>query len=355
MALSNAAVPILPELSNGESVTSSLIFSAYFTGALLVMLPSGILADHYGNSRFILLAAVFTTLSGIILSVSNNLELILLARFMEGLGAAAFFPAAFAMLAEFEKKEQYIGELNFLLNFGLGAGVVITGILAGANIKHGILIFTIFSIIPLTLAWKLPRETINPKSGALEHLLLDLKNTVSMLFKPGFSSVWIIAFVLFGAIGVIMSIYPDYVSDKLDNNELGIYLATLYLGAMTTSLVGGRLKVGHDVFVRYGVLATSIGALITSIHPIGFAFIGAGSGLGLLGLVSGIANLDVERGSTMGIFNTCTYGGLAILPVISGVILLVIDQQGVILINSGMLLFAAMLPLKIFKKIKNKK
>ncbi|RZN13546.1 MAG: MFS transporter, partial [Methanosarcinales archaeon] len=70
MALSDAAIPILPELSKGESVVSSLIFSAYFTGALVAMLPSGILTDHYGNNRFILLAAVLTTISGLILIIS---------------------------------------------------------------------------------------------------------------------------------------------------------------------------------------------------------------------------------------------------------------------------------------------
>lgn len=350
MALSNAAVPVLPELSRGESIASSLIFSAYFTGALLAMLPSGILADHYGNSRFILLAAVFTTLSGILFSLSNKLELMLLARFMEGLGAAAFFPAAFAMLAEFEKKEQYIGELNFLLNFGLGAGVVVTGVLAGSNIKQGILFFTIFSLLPLAIAWRLPRETPHQELRALEHLLRDLRSAVSMLFKPGFSSVWIMAFVLFGAIGIIMSVYPDYASGWLDKEELGVYFSTLYLGAMATSLPSGRLKVEHDVFVRYGMFVTGIGALFTSFHPMGFALLGAGSGLGLLGLVSGIANLDVERGSTMGIFNTCTFAGLAVLPVFAGVLLLVVSQMGVILLSGILLLASGLLPLGIFSK-----
>ncbi|PHP45236.1 MFS transporter [Methanosarcinales archaeon ex4572_44] len=392
MALSNAAIPILPELSRGESIAASLIFSAYFTGALIAMLPSGILADRYGNTRLIHTAAVLTLTAGIILTLSNNLWLILLARFTEGLGAAAFFPAAFAILAEFEKKEQYIGELNFLLNLGLGAGVFVAGIFAETNMnaetnmKNGIVIFTTLSIIPLLLIWKLSKETkkeivrsdqstvglkqilaklrstriyrtlrkhqLNPKSQTRtkRYTSLHTKKTMSILIRPGLLSVWITAFILFGATGAIISIYPDYAAEKIGKDELGIYLSTVYIGAMITSIIGGHLKIQHDTVVRTGVLAAGIGALTTIVHPIGFALIGAGAGLGLIGLVSGIANLATERGITMGIFNTCTYTGLAALPILSGIAISITREEVIIIANSLLLLATAVLPLKILKR-----
>ena len=349
MALSDAAIPILPELSKGESVVSSLIFSAYFTGALVAMLPSGILTDHYGNNRFILLAAVLTTISGLILVISDHVWFILIARFIGGLGAAAFFPAAFSILADFEKKEQCIGEFNFLLNLGLGAGVVVAGALAATNTIYGVLVFTILSIIPLAIAWKLPKENTPHHTRMVEHLFASLKNTTSMLFRSGFSSVWIVAFVLFGATGVVISVYPEYVLDRFNKSELGIYLFTLYIGAMLASLVGGHVNTRSDRMVQYGVVVTGIGTLITVVHPIGFALLGVGSGLGLLGLVNGIARLDVERGFTMGIFNTCTYGGLAVLPVIAGFGLPIVAHQGVIIITGVILLLIAVLPLKMLR------
>ena len=349
MALSNAAIPILPELSRGESIAASLIFSAYFTGALIAMLPSGILADRYGNTRLIHTAAVLTLTAGIILTLSNNLWLILLARFTEGLGAAAFFPAAFAILAEFEKKEQYIGELNFLLNLGLGAGVFVAGIFAETNMKNGIVIFTTLSLMPLLLAWKLPEER-GKKHPTNQPLSGGIRKAIELLTKPCFSSVWITAFILFGATGAIISIYPEYAADKLGKNELGIYLSTVYIGAMITSIIGGHLKIQHDTVVRTGVLAAGIGALTTIVHPIGFALIGAGAGLGLIGLVSGIANLATERGITMGIFNTCTYTGLAALPILSGIAISITREEVIIIANSLLLLATAILPLKILKR-----
>jgi MFS family permease len=58
MGLSDAVVPILPKLAD-ETFVQSMIFSAYFAGALVSMIPLGMLADRYGNTRFILLSIVY--------------------------------------------------------------------------------------------------------------------------------------------------------------------------------------------------------------------------------------------------------------------------------------------------------
>jgi MFS transporter, ACDE family, multidrug resistance protein len=69
MGLSNAVIPILPELGSSHNIefggfASSLLFSAYFLGALATMLPFGILADRFGNLRFIGFGVVMTAISG---------------------------------------------------------------------------------------------------------------------------------------------------------------------------------------------------------------------------------------------------------------------------------------------------
>ena len=54
--LSNAAIPILPELAgvnSGDSTGSNLLFSGYFVGALIALLPFGIMADRIGNLKVI--------------------------------------------------------------------------------------------------------------------------------------------------------------------------------------------------------------------------------------------------------------------------------------------------------------
>ena len=120
MGLSNAVIPILPELAdlNPSSVgglASSLLFSAYFLGALGTMLPFGILADRFGNIRFIELGIVLTAISGLIILLSENLWILMISRFIEGSACGAFFPAAFATLSKCRDPGRYIGEFTFLL------------------------------------------------------------------------------------------------------------------------------------------------------------------------------------------------------------------------------------------------
>ena len=82
MGLSNAVIPILPELANLDTsasggLASSLLFSAYFLGALGTMLPFGILADRFGNLRFIGFGIILTAISGLIILLSENLWILL--------------------------------------------------------------------------------------------------------------------------------------------------------------------------------------------------------------------------------------------------------------------------------------
>ena len=116
--LSNAAIPVLPELAGGvgDSVVSNLLFSGYFVGALLALVPFGILADRIGNLKVIGFGVLLTALSGLVISFSDSLWILVIARFLEGVGCGAFFPAAFSLLAGWKDSQRSLGEFNFLLN-----------------------------------------------------------------------------------------------------------------------------------------------------------------------------------------------------------------------------------------------
>jgi len=145
MGLSDAVVPILPDLSD-ETFVQSTIFSAYFAGALVSMIPLGMLADRYGNTRFILLSIILTIISGFLIFLSDSSQIIVSARFVEGCACGAFFPAAFSILTKFKNRRQYIGEFTFLINIGLALGVAAAATLKYYHLKSGIVVFVLIRI-----------------------------------------------------------------------------------------------------------------------------------------------------------------------------------------------------------------
>jgi MFS family permease len=344
MGLSDAVIPVLPELASANhtsygAAASSLLFSAYFMGALITMLPFGILSDKYGNIRFVVLGMLLTFISGILLLVSDNLWVLAVTRFIEGSACGAFFPAAFSMLSEFRNRNRCMGEFNFLLNAGLATGVFITGFLAKINIKYGILLFTIVSMIVLIMGISKLISTQPPpakiRKDIGQEISIEVKKTFNTLFDKYFINIWILSFVLFGATGVLVAFYPDYSANFLTKSELGTAIAGLYVCAMITSFMVSRMLVSYRVMIRTGMGITAIGALIAIWHPmLGFSILGGGSGVAMVGLPIAASRMDTDRGLTMGLFNTCTYGGLALMPIGATALIGHLGFEGIFLINA---------------------
>ena len=349
MGLSDAAIPILPELAAANHVSygpiaSSLLFSSYFLGALITMLPFGILADRYGNIQFIFLGIFLTAFSGLVILISNDLWILSIARFIEGSACGAFFPAAFSMLSEFKDKNRSMGEFNFLLNAGLGTGVAISGFLAHINIKTGILIFTLASCVVLLFSLQKfvrSKTQIQPAfvyKNIDKSISAEVKMSIDTLTDSRFINVWVLSFVLFGSTGILVAFYPDYSVDFLTKSELGIAIAGLYTCAMITSFMTGRMWIDHNKMIRIGMGISAIGAFLAIYHPItGLAILGAGSGIAMVGIPIAVSHMDTNRGLAMGLFNTCTYGGLAIMPLIAGLLIGHFDFEPIFLISASIL------------------
>ena len=355
MGLSDAAIPILPELADStllaNGAASSLIFSSFFIGALLSMMPFGVLSDAYGHRLFIIIGLFLSLVSGITIIVSDNVWVIVAARFVEGVGCGAFFPAAFAMLSDFEKRGQYFGEFNSLLNLGLAAGMGMAGILVASGTKNGLILFVglMVPVFNVSIMVLVNNGFGNPVSSKNE-IISVLVRSKSIFMHTEYLQIWLLSFVLFGSSGVLIALYPDFSIGFLDKGALGMYLASVYLGAMVTSLIGGRLRVRRDYLVRAGLATSSLGALLAMFDPLGLTLMGAGSGLGLVGLVTSVSHLDIEKGLAMGIFNTYTYAGLGMVPLVSGLMLSTLGYNGVFTLNVVLMMAMVFLPMGALKQ-----
>ncbi|WP_440952128.1 MFS transporter [Methanococcoides sp. FTZ1] len=364
MGLSNAVVPVLPELAasgrTGTMTPTSLLYSAFFLGALFTMLPFGILSDRFGKLKFVLLGVILSFIAGIVMSITDNFMMLVMARFLEGASCGAFFPAAFARLAMFKQKMRYIGEFNFLINGGLAAGVAVTGYLAGTNIKYGIYLFVLLTMLTLVFAFYhllhshvkgnekrkteiFPESGISPETGSTATIASTVpaeRSYHSLIFSKSSLSVWITSFLFAGSSGVLISLYPDYSIDLLSKTELGIAIALLYISTMISSLAVSHFDLNYEELIKKGIVIAAFGVLVTTYYPIaGFTVMGCGSGILFLGLPLAITAMKVEHGMAMGIYNTCIYAGLALMPLIAGIFAGVLEIE-TIFIATGLLLGA---------------
>lgn len=339
MGLSNSVIPVLPEIAalwqgNGGVLASSLLFSGYFIGALLTMLPFGMLSDRYEKRSLILIAITLTLVSGVVLLTSGNLYMLVLARLIEGVACGAFFPVAYALLSEYPQRNRYIGEFNFLLNAGLAAGVALAGYLAEWHIRGGVLVFTLMAVLVLAAGISaLRRGDAGPGMTQTKSKKVRVDRREDKLPSPGtiaghfadrdFYRIWVISFLLFGISGVLTAFYPEYSQDMLSKTALGLSIAAMYVSAMAANIVVGRMDIQYNILIRGGVMIAVCGALLAIAYPLpGFALIGAGSGAAMIGLPVAVAHMRIPRGLAMGIFNTYTYAGMGLMPVIAGILLL---------------------------------
>jgi MFS family permease len=340
MGLSNAVIPVLPEMAalgqeDGGALASGLLFSGYFIGALVMMLPFGLLSDRYDGLRLIVFSIMLTLVSGIVLLVSENLLVLVLARLAEGVACGAFFPVAYARLSEYEEKSRYIGEFNFLLNAGLALGVALAGYLAQWYIKGGIFIFTAMAILLLIAGAMILKQDYrshetSPKVRVKETEISGVRTIAGHFTNSKYSRIWIITFLLFGITGVVIAFYPDYSQETLSKTTLGISIAAVYVSAMIANIAAGRLNLHYRQMIRAGIAIAATGTLLTIVHPLsGFALIGAGSGIGMVGLPLAVTNMRIRRGLAMGIFNTCIYAGIGLMPVFAGVFLGILGFEAI--------------------------
>ncbi len=368
MGLSNAVIPILPELaaqdhSSFGAFASSLLFSAYFLGALATMLPFGILSDRFGNLRFIGLGILLTAGSGLTMLLTENLWVLLLARFVEGLACGAFFPAAFSTLSEYRNPGRYMGEFTFLLNAGLAAGTLFSGLLAETYLKGAIFIFTFMSFLLILLILPRSQELRNPahagkkttENGATENSITGNQNKgnrqdyFSDSFKPAFrnltaifqgrnSRILLLSVLLNGGIGILIAYYPDYSANFLTKAQLGSSIASLYICAMITSILIGRFSIGEKTMIRVGIAFSALGAFLAVQYPFpGFSCLGGGSGIAIVGFSLAFARMDIDRGLAMGLFNTTIYAGLSLAPIAAGLFTGILSLEEIFLANGCIL------------------
>lgn len=165
--------PILPLYSRSFGVSGALIgliVSAYPIARLFTNTPAGRLADRFGRYPLMMSGLVFTAVSSVVCGIAPNYAVLLIGRFLAGIGSALFITSAQATIADISTPENR-GRLmsTFQGSFLLGStvGPTVGGLVAGRAGSRGV--FYVYAVVTLVaMLWAYTQHATIPKPEPVE-------------------------------------------------------------------------------------------------------------------------------------------------------------------------------------------
>jgi MFS family permease len=310
MALSNAIVPILAVYA-GSSSLQGAIYAAYFFGAFLSTLPSGMLSDRFGRVPLIRSGLVITAATGILLSMTVMPYLVLVIRFIQGIAAGCFVAAAMSAINSRADHEKMSGYYMACLNAGLVTGLLLAGWLAlhSGDPAIGILLFAVLSLVPAGMSFFI-RDN-GPQAASFSP-------SAFLSFIADYRWLWFSSIVLIGITGVVSSLYPQF--SGASSESLGYWLAGMSIATIGAVLIASRASLPPLPAIRWSAVLMAAGVLVAYFSPWGFAMLGALAGIVMIAQMAVLAKEQEHQGIVMGLFSTTSYLGMTILPFIAGIL-----------------------------------
>ncbi|MDR2311159.1 MAG: MFS transporter [Brucellaceae bacterium] len=149
------------------------IMNAYTIAMCAVLMAMGALADRFGRKRMFMAGIVVFGLASLICGLSTSAPLLIAARFLQGLSAAAMLACQIAVLShQFRssaERGRAFGWWGIIFGIGLGFGPMIGGaIITGASWEWVFLIHFVLAIVTLFFALRGVEESRDPNATRID-------------------------------------------------------------------------------------------------------------------------------------------------------------------------------------------
>jgi DHA1 family bicyclomycin/chloramphenicol resistance-like MFS transporter len=267
----DSMLPALPtiaaELSPLAPNNAQLILTSFVLGMGLGTFFAGPLSDSFGRRRVIVFGAVLYCVAALAAYVAPTLETMLLARVVQGLGAAAPRVVSLALVRDLYKGRDMARVVSFaMMIFTLVpaiAPLAATGIIAAFGWRSIFLAFMVFSVI--SLSWLLLRqpETLTPenrrpfRAAPLWAALCEVLSHRTIVISIGVQT------LIFGALfGTLSSAQPIFEVTFGRGPQFPLWFALVAVCAGFASPLNAVL-VGR-LGMRYLITRTLIGQIMLS-------------------------------------------------------------------------------------------
>src|SRR5437016_1671711 len=206
--------------------SQGLLTSSFLLGAGIFQIPAGIVSARWGPKNTSQLGMLILSLSGIGEGLSSNFPILLVSRFLLGLGAALFFAPAIGILTPLFRAEEeglVLGLYNSCFNIGGAIGlfgwVIVTDFLGW---RGGLVLGGLIGVVSVLIGqFVIPRDKVIPRTQ---------RRSMRPVFRN--RNIWLIAFGVLGFWGAIFSS-----STFLEAYTKDVYGITPYISGLMASTI----------------------------------------------------------------------------------------------------------------------
>jgi MFS family permease len=237
----NVALPKIALDLNLDAVSLSWIPMAYLMASAMFVLIFGCLADMYGRKRIFLIGTSSVILTSLIAAFSNSGELLIGARFLQGVSAAMLYATQVAIVSSVfppQKRGHAIGLTVSAIYLGLAGGPLFGGYFIDIFGWRASFVFHIpLAIIVLIIGLlKVPGEWLAEEKGKYTAIFANV---------------------------VLISLYLQYIQG-ISASFTGVIMMTQPMTMAIFSPFAGRVSdhIEPRVIATIGMLITSLGLLM---------------------------------------------------------------------------------------------
>lgn len=281
MAATDIYVSSLPQMVKDFATTPTkvnLTLSVYFLGVAFSVLFVGEVSNRFGRRRSILSGVLLFSVASLIISIANSLELIILMRFMQSIGAAIIVVVPRLLLRDCMDEREQIAA-NGVLLMGLIISPAIAPVIGAFLAKYWgwrscFLFSGILSLIFLIFAYKIVPETNQQKLSKFHTVRHYLKIYKMVLSDKIF---WIMTIVYacgvgayFAFIGISSYLYIDHWHiTPAKYATLYFWLSGAYFAGNQIMQILNRKSIAPINIIAFGVYSSFVGLLIVIVAEFG--------------------------------------------------------------------------------------
>ena len=308
-----------------------LLIAVYDLAEIVAKPTFGAIADRAGMKR--------TMLLGILVFIASSLaylwsrpQLLLLIRFLQGVGAAALSSVSLALVAVYYKETR--GRAFGIYNTIKGAGYVVSPLVGGAlilrkNFSYLFVASAAVGVVAFLASLVLPDVKLNARPFDDEEEL-SLRSLLSVLRMPILRTWYLVIVVNMFFVSILFGFVPVYLYSLGYKSEIaGVFLSALALSYLLVQPLAGWLadKYKARTTVLWGISLSALTIVLipfTRGVPLAFISIVAGLGIGTVWTNSDAAVSSLAKegrlGATMGMAGSFKEFGDMVGPVLIGVL-----------------------------------